>query len=241
LNPAIDTVVFAETPEGIAIAMRAAGFPVRCCALVIDGLVRYFVLVTLAGALFRGGRMGIGLMSIVAFLVVWLYPVIFELTPAAATPGKRVMGIQVMMANGLPLTPAACLTRNLLRVVDMLPLFYGFGIVVMLLRGDLRRIGDLAAGTLVVYKNQTLPAGDFGAGEPMPPPSPLTGRQQAAVARFAWRAPKLTADRAEEIAALAASIAPPDPQLSAATRLVGIARWQHGQRRGVAQSTAGQS
>jgi uncharacterized RDD family membrane protein YckC len=241
LNPPIDTISFAETPEGIAIAMRAAGFPVRCCAFLIDALIRYLVLATMAQVLVRGGKMGIGLLLVAAFLVIWLYPVIFELTPAAATPGKRIMGIRVMMANGLPLTPAGCLTRNLLRTVDMLPLFYGFGIVALLLRRDARRLGDLAGGTLVVYKDQTPPAGDFGAGEPMPPSVPLTGRQQAAIARFAWRAPRLTVERAEEIAALAASAAPLGLQESVASRLIGIARWQHGQRRGLVQETAGRS
>src|SRR5476651_638413 len=111
--------------------MRAAGFPVRCCAFLIDAAIRYMVLTTFAEVLARGGRVGIGLLLIVAFVVIWLYPVIFELTPAAATPGKRLMGIRVMMANGLPLTPAGCLSRNLLRAVDMLPLFYGFGLVAM--------------------------------------------------------------------------------------------------------------
>lgn len=232
MNPTIDTVIFAETPEGIAIGMRAAGFPVRCCAFLIDSAARYAVLATVAQVLTRGGRFGIGIFFVVAFCVIWLYPVIFELTPAAATPGKRVMGIRVMMANGLPITPAGCLTRNLLRTVDMLPLFYGFGIVSMLLRRDGRRLGDLAGGTLVVYKDQTPPSGDFGASEPIPPPASLTGLQQAAIARFAWRVPRLTAERAAEIAALAGMDA---------SRLVGFARWQNGERRPLMQDAAGRS
>jgi uncharacterized RDD family membrane protein YckC len=215
-------MLFAETPEGIAIGMRAAGFPVRCCAFLIDSAARYAVLATFAQFLTRGGRFGLGMFFIVAFCVVWLYPVVFELTPAAATPGKRVMGIRVMMANGLPITPAGCLTRNLLRTVDMLPLFYGFGIIAMLLRRDGCRLGDLAGGTLVVYKDQTRPSGDFAPGEPMPPPA-LTGLQQAAIARFAWRVPRLTADRAAEIAAIAGTDA---------SRLIGFARWQNGERGG---------
>jgi RDD family len=166
--------------------------------------------------------------------------VIFELTPAAATPGKRLMGIRVMMANGLPLTPAGCLSRNLLRAVDMLPLFYGFGLVAMLMREDGRRLGDLAAGALVVYKDQIPPAGDFGAAEPIPPPFQLTGRQQAAIARFAWRVPRLTVERAEEIAALASNVTSKSAA-SATSRLVGIARWQHGQRRIAAQDAAARS
>jgi uncharacterized RDD family membrane protein YckC len=230
LIAAIDTVITAETPEGIAISMRAAGFPVRCMAFLIDAVIRYITITTVATALGVGGRVGQGVLLIVAFLILWLYPVIFELTPAAATPGKRAMGIQVIMANGLPLTPAGCLIRNLMRAVDMLPLLYGFAIVSMLLRRDARRLGDLAAGTLVVYRDRTSPMSEFGAGEPLPPPLPLTRRQQTAIAAFGWRSTRLTPERAEEIAALAADAVPGAAGSAVASRLIGIARWQHGQR-----------
>jgi uncharacterized RDD family membrane protein YckC len=237
----IDTVITAETPEGIAISMRAAGFPVRCMAFLIDVSIRYVTVSTLALTLRVGGRVGTGVLLIMAFLILWLYPVIFELTPAAATPGKRAMGIQVMMANGLPLTPAGCLIRNLMRVVDMLPLLYGFAIVSMLMRRDSRRLGDLAAGTLVVYRDRASPIRDFGPGEPLPPSVPLTIRQQAAIAAFGWRATRLTPERAEEIAALAAGAVPGAKDSAVATRLVGIARWQHGQRRATSRDAAEQT
>jgi uncharacterized RDD family membrane protein YckC len=230
LNSTIDTVITAETPEGIAISMRAAGFPVRCMAFLIDAAIRYAIVSGLAAALGPGGRVGQGVLLIALFLVLWLYPVIFELTPGAATPGKRAMGIQVMMANGLPLTPAGCLIRNLMRVVDMLPLLYGFAIVSMLLRRDARRLGDLAAGTLVVYRDQASPTGDFGAGEPLQAHVPLTIRQQTAIAAFGWRVTRLTPERAEEIAVLAAEAVPGVEGSAVTARLVGIARWQHGQR-----------
>jgi uncharacterized RDD family membrane protein YckC len=227
----IDTVITAETPEGIAISMRAAGYPVRCMAFLIDAAIRYAIVSTMAAILGPGGRVGTGVLLIILFLVLWLYPVIFELAPGAATPGKRAMGIQVMMASGLPLTPTGCLIRNLMRAVDMLPLLYGFGIVSMLLRRDARRLGDLAAGTLVVYRDQAAHAGDFGTGEPLQPRQPLTIRQQTAIAAFGWRVTRLTPERAEEIAVLAAEAVPGAEDLPVTARLVGIARWQHGQRR----------
>lgn len=234
----IDTVITAETPEGIGISMRAAGFPVRCIAFLIDAFIRYLAVFAVVSALARvgGTGVGVGMIFVSIFLVLWLYPVVFESMPAAATPGKRAMGIHVIMANGLPLTPAACLIRNLMRVVDMLPLFYGFAIISMLLREDARRLGDLAAGTLVVYRDRTRFKGDFRAGEPVAPRMPLTTRQQAAIAAFSWRVPHLTPERAEEIAALAAGVSPgvapggaPGEQ-SLTAHLVGIARWVHGQR-----------
>jgi hypothetical protein len=142
------------------------------------------------------------------------------------------MGLQVMMANGLPVTPAGCLTRNLMRAVDMLPLMYAFAIVTMLLRRDARRLGDLAGGTVVVYRHEAAIAGAFGEADPLPPPVVLNARQQAAIAAFAWRVNRLTKERAEEIAVLAGSAAPlRSNNLSMTARLVGIARWLHGQRR----------
>lgn len=232
MSASIDTILTAETPEGIAIVIRPAGFAVRCTAFLIDVFIRFFTLSSLLTGLSVGGHFAKGAMFIILFVINWLYPVIFELTPIAATPGKYMLGLQVMMANGLPLTPAGCLTRNLMRAVDMLPLMYAFAIVTMLLRRDARRLGDLAGDTVVVYRHEAVAAGAFGRGDPIPPPVVLSPRQQAAIAAFAWRVDRLTEERAEEIAALAGSAAPLRSSNSSMTaRLVGIARWLHGQRR----------
>jgi uncharacterized RDD family membrane protein YckC len=234
LNSSIDTITTAETPEGIAIAMAPAGFAVRATAFLIDGALRVGILGASGVALGSGGRVGSGLLLITLFVINWLYSPIFELLPAAATPGKRVMGLHVLMASGLPITPAGALIRNLLRAVDFLPLMYGFGILCILLRQDARRLGDLAGGTLVAYRSPVRGPGTLGAGEPVAPSVPLTARQQAAIAAFAWRVPRMTPERAEEIALLA-SAAAPDAGTAITARLVGMARWFHGQRRTTAQ------
>jgi uncharacterized RDD family membrane protein YckC len=240
LNPAIDTILTAETPEGIAISIRPAGFAVRATAFLIDATIRVFFLMSCITVLAAGGRFGGGLFFIFAFVLNWLYPVIFELTPAAATPGKRIMGLVVLMANGLPITPAGCLIRNLMRVVDVLPLFYAFGIVTILLRGDFRRIGDLAGGTVVAYRYDVQPAGSLADAAPIPPPIALSRRQQIAIMAFGFRVGRLTPERAEEIAELAsAAVADTPARLSLTARLVGVARWLHGERR--APAPAGSS
>ena len=77
---------------------------------------------------FTGG-IGTALTLILFFLAEWFYPVFFELSPAGATPGKRAFGLKVVMDNGLPVTAAASVTRNLLRFADFLPFLYGFAIV----------------------------------------------------------------------------------------------------------------
>jgi uncharacterized RDD family membrane protein YckC len=235
LNPAIDTIITAETPEGIAISIRPAGFAVRCSAFLIDLLIRWTVLLFCIGTLASAGHFGNGLVYIALFVVNWLYAVIFEMTAAAATPGKRIMGIYVVMASGLPITPAGCLIRNLLRAVDFLPLFYAFGAISMLLRHDERRLGDLAAGTVVAYRNDTPPAEALAEAEPLAPTVALSRRQQAAITAFAWRSRRLTSQRADEIAEFAAWAAPNSAKTGAAgsltARLLGVARWLHGERR----------
>lgn len=244
MNSAIDTIITAETPEGIAISIRPAGFPVRCSAFLIDLLIRFGALSVCSVPLAAAGRFGSGLTYIALFIVNWLYAVLFEMSAAAATPGKRIMGIYVTMANGMPITPAGCLIRNLLRAVDFLPLFYAFGAISMLLRDDARRLGDIAAGTVVAYRNDPPPTGSFGEGEPIAPTVSLSRRQQAAINAFAWRSPRLTPQRAEEIAALAAWAAPSRAraatQNSLASRLIGVARWLHGERPSAARTAQSQ-
>jgi len=239
LNPAIDTILTAETPEGIAISIRPAGFAVRATAFLIDAAIRIVFLLICSTALAAGGKFGRGVLLIFLFVLNWLYPVIFELTAAAATPGKRIMGLVVLMANGLPITPAGCLIRNLLRVVDALPLCYAFGIVCILLRNDSRRIGDLAGGTVVAYRDEVQPAGSLAAADPIPPPVTLSRRQQIAIMSFGFRVGRLTPQRAEEIAEFASAALQDTPaRLSLTARLVGVARWLHGDRGAHAGSAA---
>jgi uncharacterized RDD family membrane protein YckC len=238
LSAAIDTTITAETPEGIAISIRPAGFAVRCTAYLIDAAIRLSILFICASALGGGGRFGVGLMFIALFVVNWLYSVVFELSAGAATPGKRIMGLHVLMVNGLPITPAGSLIRNLMRAVDLLPLFYAFGIASMLLRPDCRRLGDLAAGTVVAYRDDFVPPGGLAEAQPVAPPIALTPRQQIAIGAFAWRVDRLTPERAEEIAQLAASAAPAAPRLSLTARLSGVARWLHGERSSAVRAPA---
>lgn len=89
------------------------------------------------------------------FLLEWFYPIIFEVYRQGQTPGKKVMAIKVLQDNGIPVGWPTSLIRNLLRAVDFLPMMYGFGVVSMLIARNFRRLGDLAAGTLVVYVEPT--------------------------------------------------------------------------------------
>jgi uncharacterized RDD family membrane protein YckC len=229
---ALDTVVAAETPEGIVLELRPAGLSVRLHAFLLDWLIRFGVLYLVAlAAAFMGG-LGISLLLITLFALEWLYPVAFELTLSGATPGKRTFGLKVVMDNGLPVTPAASIVRNLLRAADFLPFGYGFAIVSMLLRSDSKRLGDIAAATLVVHDVRAARRPTLDSVPPVAPVRPLTPRDQAAVVALAERASTLTPERLDELAALAAAVsgdagrAGPD----VTRRVLGVAHWLLGYR-----------
>jgi uncharacterized RDD family membrane protein YckC len=173
---------------------------------VLDWLVRLAVLYvvgTIAGFL---GGIGVAFWMILLFALEWFYPVVFELTPSGASPGKRAYGLRVVMDTGLPVTPAASVTRNLLRAADFLPFLYGFAIVSMLLRRDCKRLGDIAAATMVVHEPRAVKRIALGHVQPIPPVRALAPEDQAAVIALASRAPTLTEERLDELAALAASV-----------------------------------
>ena len=228
----LDTIVTAETPEGILLELRPAGLPARCYAFLIDLLVRLAILYAFEIAAIAAGGIGVALNIILVFALEWFYPVIFELSRWGATPGKRSLGLRVVMDNGLPITPAASLTRNLLRVADFMPFLYTFAAVSMLLRRDSKRLGDLAAATLVVY--QPKPAARIPLGEiaPLAPAIALTPRDQAALIALTARATRLTEARVDELAALAAPVSGDAGQSGprVTQRVLGVAQWYLGRR-----------
>jgi uncharacterized RDD family membrane protein YckC len=232
LRSVLDTVVEAETPEGILLELRPAGLMARACAFTLDWMIRLAIIyAAMTVAAFMAG-IGVAFLLILLFALEWVYPVAFELTPSGATPGKRVFGLKVVMDNGLPITPAASVIRNLLRAADFLPLLYGFAIASMLLRTDCKRLGDIAAATLVVHEARPIPRTLFNSVPPFAPTRPLVPADQAVIVAFAARAPLLTEERLDELAALAASVtgdtgrSGPD----VTRRVLGVAQWVLGQR-----------
>jgi len=181
--------------------------------------------------MFLGG-LGIAFWLILLFALEWFYPIAFELTSWGATPGKRAFGLRVVMDNGLPITPAAAIARNLLRTADFLPFLYAFAVVAMLTRRDCKRLGDLAAATLVVYEPRRLSRAAFAEVPAVAPARPLTAEDQAAIVALAARASLLTVERLDELAALAAAVSGDrgrsGQQVTA--RVLGVAQWVLGRR-----------
>ena len=200
----IDTVRTVETPEGIALELRPAGPVPRAMAWALDMGIRLSIYMAAGvGLAFLGGA-GVGILAILVFLLEWFYPVLFEALWEGRTPGKRALGLQVLMEDGRPEGWGPAMLRSLLMFVDFLPALYGAGLVAMLTGREGRRIGDLAAGTVVVHAPQPPPRQPAlaGAGRPILPPVPLSLEEQRAIAAFAERAPALTPERAEELAGL---------------------------------------
>src|SRR5512145_3076647 len=147
----LDTTRRVATPEGIELTLRLAGPVPRALAWSVDLLLRAAIVLVVWMTATYFGRAGMGLVLITSFFVEWLLPAWFEAAWNGQTPGKRALGIAVLNDDGTPVRWPAALTRNLLRAADFLPLLYGVGLIAMLLNRDFKRLGDLAAATVVVY------------------------------------------------------------------------------------------
>jgi uncharacterized RDD family membrane protein YckC len=228
----LDTTRRVATPEGIELTLHLAGPVPRALAWAIDLALRLgIVLFIMLGVSLLGlGRAGGGIVLLAAFFVEWLLPACFEAMWSGQTPGKRAMGLRVLNDDGTPLRWPGALTRNLLRAADFLPFAYGVGLLAMLANRDFKRLGDLAAATVVVYEPEKRAAA-AKAAEAMPaapavaPPFALTLDEQRALLDLAERSPGLTVERLEELAELPTPLVGTLEGPRAAARLLGIANY----------------
>ena len=224
----LDTRRTVETPEGCRIELRVAGPVSRARAWLLDFAIRLVVYFVAMQVLVVLGGMGVGAMLILMFALEWLYPTVFEARFHGATPGKRACKLAVLRDDGTPVDWGAAFIRNTLRVIDFLPVLYGIGILSMFLTRDGKRLGDLAAGTVVVYCDEpAVPTVD--PGPVLAPPMPLTVPEQRAIIDYTLRAPLLTAERAAELATLAQPLTTGLPGDAARGRLAAIGRFLMGQ------------
>ncbi len=204
LAPPLDTRHQVETPEGIDLPLRPAGLMVRAVAFAIDLGIRGALLSVLFIALAFLGKLGMGLGSLLLFAISWWYMVLFEVLRQGRSPGKQWMGLRVVHEDGTPVGWSASLLRNLLRFVDLLPFGYFLGALSCLQHPTFKRLGDMAAGTLVIYSERPLTRPQLPEAEPRRSPVALTLSEQRAVLGFAERQAQLTPARVNELAALLA-------------------------------------
>lgn len=199
--PPLDTIATHDTPEGVELRLELAGPMVRGIAWMLDLLLRQLLYLFCAATLAWWGGVGWGLLLLGLFFIEWFYPVFFEVF-SGATPGKRLFGLEVVRDDGAPIDWTGSLLRNLLRVADFLPLFNALGLLCMLLHPRMQRLGDMAAGTLVVYR-QVAPSRDhIPACPPLPATQPLLLAEQQLILDFCAREARLPPKRTEELAAL---------------------------------------
>lgn len=162
----LDTVLEIDTPEHLAFQVRLAGPARRALAWAVDFLVRSLLLMTiymftlmLFGSIDAIG-VGTGLILLASFVIGWFYFVAFELLTGGRSPGKIAFKLRVVRTNGLPVTWRESLLRNLVRAIDLdLTLMLGMkippiGIIAMALDPKFRRLGDMVAGTIVVFEDK---------------------------------------------------------------------------------------
>lgn len=225
----LDTRQSVATPEGVDLTLVPAGAVARASAFAIDLLIRMVILGMIAAALGLLGAFGTGVFLLVLFLVEWFYPVAFEVLGKGATPGKRSFGLCVVEADGRPVGIAASVIRNLLRTADFLPFLFGFGILFMLFHPRFQRLGDLAAGTLVVWAPAPLKPPALPAAPVSGPGIKLKLNEQKAIIAFAERSPRLSASRQQELADILEPLTHAQGEAGVG-RLRGMARWLAGER-----------
>lgn len=219
----LDTARRVATPEGIEITLRVAGPVPRALAYLLDLVLRIVIMIAVAFAVAVLGRFGLAVFLLSAFLLEWLYPVFFEVLGGGATPGKRAMGLVVLNDDGTPIRWPASLTRNLLRALDFLPFMYFIGYCSMVANRDFKRLGDLAANTLVVYREQKPTAARIPEADPVAPLLPLSLYEQRTLLDFAERSARITPDRAAELAEIISPLAAEQNGPAAVQHIVGIA------------------
>lgn len=230
-----------ETPEAIEIAYDIAGIGTRFLAQLVDliaiiGMVALVVvgIVLLATLGSLGQTVAVIILLLTSFLALFGYFTLYETFWTGQTPGKRALEIRVIKVGGYPIGFIDALIRNLVRAVDLLPGAYGVGIITMFISTQSRRLGDYAAGTIVVkertaaFSELPLTSPDTVVTGPVPPAGEndpdelawalhsLTSRDLIVLDEYLARAPSLPLEARTRIgvniaAHIAARIGARDP------------------------------
>jgi uncharacterized RDD family membrane protein YckC len=152
-----------DTPEQIPLEFPLAGVGSRFLAIAFDTLLQAIGVLVLVVVLLTVrfiaraawpsiGPWVAGALLLVGFAIYAAYFAVFESIWSGQTPGKRLVGLRVIDVSGRPLTVYAALIRNLLRIVDQVPGIYAVAIITVVITRRNQRLGDLAAGTVVVHE-----------------------------------------------------------------------------------------
>ena len=148
----LDDRVTIATPEGVSLELVLAGVGSRFMARLLDTLIQLGIIIALAFAIGATSAPGTfrAVARVLIFLVIFAYDVPFELWNGGRTIGKAAAGIRVTATDGDRIGFFSSAIRNIMRIVDFLPAFYAVGVTSMVSTKRDQRLGDLAAGTIVV-------------------------------------------------------------------------------------------
>ena len=213
------------TPENVPLTFELAGLGTRFGAYLIDLMIQiiiFGIIFTVFGIFAAaaplvysgmGGSLSLAIFLIVSFVVWFGYFLFFEAVWNGQTPGKRALKIRVVRDGGYPATFFNLATRNLLRIVDSLPGLYGIGGLATFFHSQYKRLGDLAAGTVVIkergtrfgpyfIKNEVPQEAQFSGDLPEGVRNPydaLTAEELELLRRFAVRRWQMDADDSERL------------------------------------------
>jgi uncharacterized RDD family membrane protein YckC len=154
-----------SSATGVDVSLAVAGPGSRSYAFVIDWHVRLLLALAwlvCAGLLVSGHvfltkaakslQTEYMLVAVLPALAIYfLYHPVLEVAMRGRTPGKRLAGVRLVTQSGGTPSTGALLVRNIFRLIDAMPMFYAVGLVTSLLTAQRVRIGDLAAGTVLVH------------------------------------------------------------------------------------------
>ncbi len=170
-----------ETPEAVTVTYPLAGIGSRGLAAVLDlamilllvaAEIATAILVFVAGSRFFGIAWQervtpwvLAALIVVVFVTYWGYFIFGEVFRNGRTLGKQVAGIRVIRDDGGRVGVLDSIIRNVVRVVDLLPGTYAVGIASIIFSSQCKRLGDLAAGTVVVVDGGPVALATIGPAE----------------------------------------------------------------------------
>lgn len=146
----IEDRVTVATPEGVDLDLVVAGLGSRFIASLVDSLLQLVLIIPFTMAVLVRPEDAPAIYGIGLFLVGLGYPVVFDAFLGGRTPGRRVAGLRLVTTEGATVGVVPAFVRNIVRVVDFLPGAYSIGAIAVLASPRNQRLGDMAAGTLVV-------------------------------------------------------------------------------------------
>lgn len=180
------------TPEGVELDLQLAGLGSRFAAQLIDLVIKTVMIILVMIVFSQLGLTGVAIIIPTIVLILYGYDVLFETLGNGRTPGKRLLRLRVLRVGGEPIDFMSSAIRNVLRLIEGFTTAFIPAMVSVLATKKNQRLGDLAAGTIVIHEDPV------AKGAPEVPPYGPWGSPTVAVGAV-W---DVSAVRAEEVAAV---------------------------------------